>query len=451
MSGNISPAVQPFGVRQLAIVAACTVVLAFLFSSRFLSTNFGAWDMRDVVAGLKMQLPFWSVPIGWLTVWAMRVHSPDSVLVGATPSRDRASIVTRQLGGLSAAVFAGALVGTAPAVVKAFATQHWSIADVISYGAVLVALASLVPVAACAAVAMRSGVALVTAPLLVVAVTMVPAFVINDLLLVNQRASIMSVSYVWSLALPDRGLMLVWQVELLRILFFGLVWMVTAKVTAGLAEWRAAGQTRALRSLLWLAVPLVVTVVVGYLQPILVEDDPNDQIRCTTHSNMRVCVFQIDDPYRDFIASAFQPLATLTQPGEGKPFTITQTARWVDNQSDGSAEVHINRIGYTRADWLDVELSSAAMRLAGSAAECRDDKSMGMQYAVAFQVLERASRIAPDEEIATAYANRLNQDQGADSATQSRLADLTDQEFTDWFEQERVAISECALSGEELP
>lgn len=451
MIDNRSSPWQPFGRRRLAMVMIGAAVLAFMFSSQFVGSSFGAWDMRDVVAGLKSQLPYWSVPIGWLVVWAMRVHSSDSVLVGAAPGRPRASIVARQLGGLSAAVLVGVMIGTAPAVGRALVTQHWTVADLISYVALLIALASLVPVAACAAGAMTSGVALIVAPLLIVAVTLVPAFVINDQLLVNQPASIMSVAYVWSVSLPTRGLMLVWQVELLRILFFSLVWVAAAKVTAGLAEWRSAGQQRALGSLIWLSLPLVVTVVVGYLQPILVVDDPGDQIRCTTHDDLRVCVFQIDDHYREFIASAFQPLASLAGSGESEPFTITQVQRWMDSEPGISGHVQVGRIGQSQAAWLDNELFSAAMGLAGSNAECRDEKSVGLAYAVAYQLLERASQMTTDVEIAAAYAERLNEGVTVDPDARSRLSELTDQEFTDWWSQKRVPISKCALSGKDLP
>lgn len=194
-----------------------------------------------------------------------------------------------------------------------------------------------------------------------------------------------------------------------------------------------------------------VGVAVGYLQPILVVDDPDDQVRRSVHDDRRVCVFQIDDPYRDFIAEAFQPLASLTGASAGSPFTITQTARWMDANGLPAGDAQIGRISRSPEAWLDNELMAAALGLAGLAPECHSERPMSLAYTVGFQFLDRASRIAPDDIVAAGYASRLHEDSMLDPDAWSRLSTLTDQEFTDWFGQHRATIAECALIGDELP
>ncbi|NLE97450.1 MAG: hypothetical protein GX596_05610 [Propionibacterium sp.] len=443
---------QPYSLRMLLAVSLGAATLAFAMNIEFFTSSFAASDMRDLVRSLKTQLPYWSLPLGWLAVWIMRVHAPDSVLVGPAPGRPRAAIVVRQLGALSAATLLGALLGTAPVVVVMLTTQYWTAPDLVSFAAVLVALASLLPVAACAAALTGQRLGLLVAPLLVVLVTLLPAFVINDQLLANRPVSIMSTAYVWSVGLPARGEMLAWQVELLRILYFGLVWIVAVKITTGLADWRAAAQPRGLVSLSWLALPLAVTAVVGYQQPILVEEDPGDQVRCEAHDRLNICVYQIDDPHRGFIAEAFAPLIRLTQTDEAVPFTITQDLAGAAVTGPGPDDVlTVGRMRRDAAEWLDVELTSAAAMLSGLGVDCRDERSSALAEVLTHQLLLRAAQSSPTAELRSAYSGRLDETGVWNEEAATQLATLSDQEFAEWFGLRRGPIAACALTTADLP
>lgn len=442
---------RPHGWRPLAMVCIGAALMSFTLGIEHVTPTFAASDMRDVVRTLKTQLPYWCVPLGWLAVWAMRVHSAGSVLVGPAPGRPRSDIVLTQVATLSAALVLGALIGNAPGVVKVMVTQYWTPTDLVSFAAVLIAMASLLPVAACAAAVTPPRVGLLVAPLMVLLVTLVPAFVINDQLLVNRPASVMSTAYVWSISPPARGEMLVWQVELLRILYFCLMWIVAVRISTGLAEWRASSQPRGLLSLGWLMLPLAVTMGVGYQQPILVMDDPGDHVQCASHGRLEICTYQIDDRHQEFIAEAFEPLVLLTEPDEGGRLTITQELEAAEGAPLPPQLWVVGRMRSEPEEWLDVELSSAAMVLSGATRECHDEQASILAYTVMHQLLLRAAENAPSVEVQSAYLGRLGDNFLMDPEAGSRLAALDDHEFARWFSLRREAITGCSLDRADLP
>lgn len=173
---------RPYGVVPILAAAAIGALVGFLGAGPVR----GFADLRDVVFEARLVVPYAALPVGWLMVWAMAAHRPDSVL------------------------------------------------------AVVAGLASLVPVAACGALLVGPRLGLLVAPLLVVAVTVLPTYLIDVVLLANSDASVAAVSYVWHLYHPLRGEMLVWQVEAFRVLFFLLVGVAALRAAAALAEWRAA-------------------------------------------------------------------------------------------------------------------------------------------------------------------------------------------------------------------
>lgn len=442
---------RPYGTRVLLLILGASALLMAGVSSWVFLPSFASWDLRDLVSRLKLALPVWAVPLGWLAVWAMRVHEPDSVLVGPAPSKPRSQIVARQIGLLAGAVLAGSCVGVLPAAATLAVSQYFTSADVVALAAVVVGVASLIPVAACVATLVDIRLGLLLAPLVVLAVLLVPAFVIQDMLLLNRPASIMSVAYVWSVPLPERGQMLVWQVELLRVFFFSLLGFAALKTAEGLCEWRASRRTAGLTSAAWFAIPAVVAVIVGITQPLLALPDPNDQVGCEDSGGMMLCLYQIDEPQRDSISASVTPLIDLLHGGTERPITVTQD--WRASQDNDALTV--DRLRASRREWLEVTLNSLTLTLLSEgrvapSCDAREDDDH-LEDSVAHQIFTRAAASSADPEIAAAYTQLASERFITDPEADARLTALSDGEFSSWFTSQHTAIASCQLTHENLP
>lgn len=442
---------RPYGLSRLAVIALAAALVGAGVTYPLFPSSFGASDLRDVVMELRLALPLLAVPLGWLAVWAMRVHTPDSVLVGPAPGLTRNLVVARQVALLSGAVLIGLVVGAAPVTITAWSSQHWSAADLVSLVGVLVAAVSLIPIAAAAAMLVGPRVGLFIAPAVVLAVLLIPAFVINDHML-KEPASILGVSYMWSLSYPSRGEMLVWQIELLRIGFFLLVGFCALKVVAGLAEWRAARQPRGVASLGWCLPPIAVAVVVGLTSPTLAVPDPGDQVRCAQQDNFALCLYQIDEPHREFITQVLEPMTALTHPDQADTLTITQG--YIPEDLVGSF-LGVDRIGGARADWITGNIRNNVYGMIyGAHEECETATYDGQstRTSVAYQLLSRAGERAATPEIQAAYLDAAEEGgAGANPEADARLDALTDDEFVEWFSVHHEAITECRLTPADLP
>ena len=85
---------RPYGVVPILAAAAIGALVGFLGAGPVR----GFADLRDVVFEARLVVPYAALPVGWLMVWTMAAHRPDSVLVGPAPGRGRFAIVARQVG-----------------------------------------------------------------------------------------------------------------------------------------------------------------------------------------------------------------------------------------------------------------------------------------------------------------------------------------------------------------
>lgn len=436
---------RPYGVVPVLAAAAIGALVGFLGAGPVR----GFADLRDVVSETRLVVPYAALPVGWLMVWAMSAHRPDSVLVGPAPGRGRVGIVARQVGVLTLALLAGWAFGAAPMTVHAVATQHWTLADPVSMLAVVAGLASLVPVAACGALLVGPRLGLLVAPLLVVAVTVLPTYLVDVVLLANSDASVAAVSYVWHLYHPLRGEMLVWQVEAFRVLFFLLVGVSALRAAAALAEWRAASDRRALGGLVVLLVPAAVAAVVAVVNPALTTPDPDDVVACADDHGITVCLYPIDEPNRAEVVRTLAPFARLFP---ARKFVFTQ-----EYNAGGFA---IGRLGADAADRLDLEVGGVA----GSFVDdrllaCNEAPYEASQVRTATlrQILVRGGGLSDDDgarAVWQAVVDAQVSGDGGDSRTpeeDARLDPLSDDEFLAWFDEHRDDVAACRAMPEDLP
>ena len=439
---------RPYSARSQIILVVAIAVGTLLVNLSLLLDELATVDMRDLVRALKAQLPFWSLPLGWLAASATAPHAPTSMIVGPVPGRNRSEIIIRQMLTLAGVVGLGTLFGVLPATVKLMLTQHWTWADVFSLLAAVVSMVSLIPIGAAAAALVGWRVGVVVAPVAIVAATLVPAFVINDVLLANRPASIMSLAPVWSLSVPGRGSMLVWQVELLRICYFALLWLCMSKVTTALAEWRASHQKLGLPIVGWLALPVIVMAVVALQQPILSVEDPGDQVRCDSRHGLEVCLYQVDEVHRSLVHDAYRPLVELIA-ADGESVMVTQDQ---EAQVPHRDTLVLGRLGHDPFRWLPLELSSSVFTITTDACEPEATTSTELANAVAHQLLRRASNNASSPQLMQAFESPMDDVTSfMNPAADTQLQALPDEAFAAWFSKNREAVASCTLKEADLP
>ncbi|HMS36096.1 MAG TPA: hypothetical protein PKA93_02955 [Arachnia sp.] len=430
---------RPYGVVPVLAAVAVGALVGFLGAGPVR----GFADLRDVVAASRLTVPYAALPVGWLMVWAMAAHRPDAVLVGPAPGRGRFGIVARQVGVLTVALLAGWALGAAPMIGHAAATQHWTLADPVSLFAVLAGLASLVPVAACGALLVGPRLGLLVAPSVVVAVTVLPTYLVDVVLLADSDASVAAVSYVWNLARPLRGEMLVWQAEAFRVLFFALVGVAALRAAAALAEWRATSDRRALGGLAVLLVPAAVAAVVAVANPALTTADPDDVVACTDELGVTVCLYPIDEPNRAEVVRTLAPFARLFPARE---FVFTQ-----EYNAGGLA---IGRVGADAADRLEGDVRGIGWTLVERDLRACNDalyEASQVQGAVLRQVFLRGGELSGDDAVRALWQGVPEVSDSHSDDVDARLDPLSDDEFLAWFDQHRDAVAACRAMPEDLP
>ncbi|MBK7820740.1 MAG: hypothetical protein IPJ61_06600 [Tessaracoccus sp.] len=402
----------------------------------------GFVDLRDVVQSARLAVPYAALPIGWLMVWAMSVHRPDSVLIGPAPGRGRGGIVARQVAVLTVALLVGFALGLAPMAAYAAATQHWTLADPVSLLTVAAGLASLVPIAAGAALLVGPRLGLLVAPAVVAAVTALPTYPLEMTLLADSSASVEVVSYVWGRSHPLRGEMLVWQVEAFRVAYFLLVGAAALRAASALAEWRAARDVRALGGLAALAVPAAVAAVVAVVHLPLTAPDPADVVRCADDRGLTLCLYAIDEPNRAEAVRTLEPFALMFP---SRDFVFTQ-----DRSAPG---IVIGRIGADAAERLTVEVRG----IGGSLVEGDDVRACNEAPYEANQVSSAALRQVfvrggnqSDDPAARAIWHGVLEDDYASEAT-AALDRLSYDEFLAWLEAHADDVAACRAMPEDLP
>ena len=445
MTGGRSCVLRPYGVRGVVLIAAGAAVFGLVSTMWVFLPSFAAWDLRDVTRRLRAGLSWWAILIGWLAVFLMRVHSSGSVLVGPAPSRPRSAIVSRQMVLSGAAVASGCMFGCLPAAVTVGVTQYATVTDWLSLVSIAVSLASLVPLGACFALLLGYRTSLLAVPAALIVVVIGPVFVIQEHLLVNQPVSIVSVAYAWSTLIPPLGHSLRWQIEMLRITFFVLVFFAATKAAAGLAEWRAARRNTSLLAGAWLAVPGITMVAIGFIQPILYLPDPADQVRCREDGGITLCLYQIDEPRRDFILGTLQPLVRVLSPAHS--LTFTQEA-----SEDG---LPVPRLRASRDDWIKVTVRSVSLMMMDSADDGAHCNAASYENAirsdsVTAQVFRRAGEHADNPSVQAIY-NELAAERRTDPVADEKLIGLSGEEFRLWYLQHRSRIARCDLALEDLP
>ena len=436
---------RPYGVVALT---GWFVVGAVLGAVSMLSAGEpGFIDLRDLVFAARLVLPYASVPVGWLMVWAMAVHRPDSLLVGPAPGRSRSRIIARQTGLGAAALAVGFLIALAPLAVILASTQHWTPADPVSLLTVAVALASLVPVAACGALLVGPRLGLLVAPLTVLALVLLPTYLIDVPLLGDTGASLESVTYIWDHSYPGRGEMLIWQLEAFRMGFFGLVGVAAWRAATGLGEWRAAADRRALASLAVLTVPTAIAVAASLLNPPLTAPDPADRVRCADDHGLTLCLYAVDEPNRELTARTLAPFAAVLPPEQ---LVFTQ-----DLDAPGMST---GRIGGEPADRLELEVRSIALGLVTVTTvpeppACHEPPpgTEGLQQAVARQLLLRQGRDAAQPDVRALWLGLPEAQESHNAELDARLDHLSDGEFRTWFSAHQAVLRDCTLTAGQLP
>ncbi|MFT3889609.1 MAG: hypothetical protein QM713_15810 [Arachnia sp.] len=431
---------RPYGVLAVAGTAACGALIGFAGAGPIR----GFVDLRDVVQSVRLAVPYAALPVGWLMVWAMAAHRPDSVLIGPAPGRGRGGIVARQVGVLAVALLVGFALGLAPMSIHAATTEHWTLADPVSLLAVGAGLASLVPIAACGALLVGPRLGLLAAPVAVLAVAVLPTYPVEMTFLAGSSASVEAVSYVWAHSYPLRGEMLLWQVEAFRVAFFLLVGVAALRAASGLAEWRAARDARALGGLAALAAPAAVAVIVAVIHPALTAPDPGDVVHCADDRGLTVCLYSIDEPNRAEVARTLEPFARLFPSRE---FVVTQ-------RQSGPGYV-IGRIGADPVERLEGEVRS----IGGSFVEdadpnaCNDAPYEATQVrgAVLRQLFARGGNLSDDPAVRALWHGVDEAEDGHAPEVDAWLDALSDDEFVAWFEAHGADVAACRVLPEDLP
>lgn len=447
----------PYRPGTIGGIVLGAALIALGISARLWTGAVGAFDLKDVILACRNALPALTLPLGWLAVWAASVHTPDSAIIGAAPGRPRNQIVLRQAGVLAAATTVGWLAGWAVPGGIALATQHWTPVDLFGLAVLAVAAGSLAAIGLAAAMLcdVRPG-ALVT-PLVLMLVLVLPAFFVNDVVLKPTPFSTQALSYVWSLTIPQSGTQLVWTTELLRLGFYLLVTFAAATVAVGWAEFRATRNRAALASTAWLAFPVAVSVVVAWIVPPLAVLDPNDQVTCRNDAGYTLCLFGIDEPNRAEFEIALAPVMALLPPDEAARVTFSQD--WAT--ADAMGAIGIDRLGSGRHAWLDginsivwslfAPYPDPALRCEGRPDEAIQETG-GLENVIIWQVARRAAAATIDD---PASSERFSLIIDGNSGSGSELADrwldgLGDDEFRDWYQQNRPRLADCTLTEQDF-
>lgn len=438
----------PYSARTLVALALIAAGFSFILTADYIHPTFGAVDLRDIVSGIRSRLPFWAIPVGWLSVWLVSPHDPASLTIPPAPKRSRGQIIGIQLVSLTGAFTAGTLLGLSPAVLIASITQYSTVADALSIVGLLVALASLFPIATACACLLDRRVAAVVAPAVLLAFLLVPTYVINDVVLANSRFALLSTAYMWSLSIPGRGESLVWQVELLRLCFFCLVGLAFSAVTIGLTSWRNTRNSRHLRALLWLIPPLLTASIIAYVQPVLVRDDPGDQVQCKAFRTGEACLYQINEPDRSLIVSTYSPLIDLiSRPSD--PISLTQNHQRTWKLDEIAHTLPIDRAWGDQEEWRQVSLNSAAAMFAGGGVETCNSPHVNI---IRSQLLKRAGESTSDPALSNSYLSLLDEiPPDTNPQIEARFERLSNNQFRDWYVSHKSDIILCTLDESELP
>ena len=441
----------PYSWLTLSVVATGFAVIAFGMSWGFFG-SFAAFDMRDVIVQARNHaLIALFLPVGWLGVWAARVHGSASVIVGPAPGRSRRRIVAGQVVPLAVSAGVGWLVGWAPVCVVALAGQYWTPVDLVAMITVGVGVCSLVAIGflVAALFGLRAGAFIV--PIVMLAVMLLPGFVIDGWL--GGEASSVALSYVWPVEEPDNGEQLVVGTEVIRLVFYLLVAFTATMAASGLAEFRSTRRTPALRAAGWLTFPLVVAVAMVLIRPLLWVDDPQDQPYCQEdEQGVTLCLYQIDEPQRDQIRGAIAPMLALMPAGRLDQIKITED----DWQPDG---IYLNALRDDRAAWLGNEVPQLARNLflpSGGICEVDDGGEVdqeqdALQMSILKQVGVRAAALTADP-LLSDILSRITEGYFATSElADERLSRLTDAEFRDWYASVADRVNKCDLTEEDLP
>lgn len=237
-----------------------------------------------------------------------------------------------------------------PAFTIALATVPGDWTDVVAFSTLLAAQASLVALGACVAIPLGIRTGFFVVPALFLALVLLPAFVINDILLRNQPFSVMALSYMWSLSIPQPGTTLAMSTEFIRLLFYTLVIVVAIAAAAGLAEARAAGNRRAALATCWFLLPLAVSVIIATIMPVLGQRDTENGVRCTDHPGFRLCLYPNDERGRRFVAESVAVIAEPL-PGMRAMPSITFTQEY---EPAVESSYFIDRLSTSRTNWIQV-------------------------------------------------------------------------------------------------
>lgn len=449
----------PYRPSTVAAVTLGAALIAAGLSMRLWTGAAGAFDLRDVIINARNTLPAYALPLAWLGVWTASVHTPDSAVVGPAPGRPRNQIVLRQALVLAIATVVGWLAGWSIPGGIALATQYWTPVDLLGMAALAAAAGSLASIGLAAA--MLSGVRMgaFLTPMVLVAVLVLPAFWINDGLLKHTSASTQALSYVWSLMIPLRGTQLVWTTEALRLGFYLLVTLTVAKAAVGWAEYRTTRRRATLASTAWLALPVAVSVVVAVLAPPLSRPDPNDQVICGADAGYTLCLFQIDEPNRAEFEIALAPVMALLSPQAAAKTTFTQES-FTEVPQPGVTTISVNRLGSGRHHWLD-NVNSVVHNLfepyPWPDERCGDQtpemlETSDLEQSVIRQVSLRAAAATVDDPLASEqFTLIVNEDSPRSEIADQWLDQLTDDEFRDWYQQNRPLLEACTLTEQDVP
>lgn len=444
-----------------ATIAAVTVVAALLaagLSMRLWTGAAGAFDLRDVVINARNSLPAFALPLAWLGVWASSVHAPGSAIIGPAPGRSRNQIVLRQALALAIATVVGWVAGWSIAAGMTLATPYWTPVDLLGMAALAAAAGSLASIAVAAGMLGGVRVGAFLTPVIMMLVLVLPAFWINDSLLAHSTASTQALSYVWSLSIPGRGTQLRWTTEALRLSFYLLVTFTAAKAAVGWAEYRATRRRTTLASTAWLALPLAVSVGVAVLAPPLQIPDPNDQVNCRDDAGYTLCLYQIDEPNRGEFEIALAPVMALLPPEQIAKTTFTQDFGSPQDEPVPTW-ITVNRLMSGRHDWME-NMNSVVRNVfqpyPWPEKRCGDrtDEALyelgQLEESVIRQVSRRAAAATVDDPLASEEFDRIvNQDSSSEIADRW-LDQLTDEEFRDWYQQNRPLLKACTLTEQDF-
>lgn len=394
-------------------------------------------DSRMVIVALRESIPFWALIAGLIAVVATSANSPQNVVTKTTSHKGFRRILLAQLVPAAVACVGGVAIGSLPAIWTAcqhiFPLNHWLVLIT-----VLLGMVSVLAWAGLIATMIGHAIRWIVVPVATLMVVGLPEIVntsilarINDSL--GKDMSLLSVSHFWDIRFPWAGLDFQLPLEIFRAIFFTASMCVTIWVAS---FWRHASSIIGyLRSGAVFLILLALAGIATAFSPDLVHPSTEQQKCSPVSKDISVCLYPVHESIRNStIEVASSTLAELPP----------LDSQWIVAESEYGSSEYSEKITLPMPMRDEVKWRSRAEEQIVSQVvplqSCPqpDGNSMSDQW-IAQQVLASVvaqrflgrSTVVPEE---------------YDKAAQY-MANMSTQEFADWWSSHTAEISSCVLTS----